>query len=172
MSLLLLRCLATPFRDHETPKGAFPRRDTRRRRFSTMVRSDPRGMLVLDDLMEEAGHDKHVLDLFTKESHHRGITVLYLCQDLFPPGRFAKTISRNAHYIIAFKNPRDQTGLRTLLLQAFPDRWKSILKLFNECTQHPYGYIMIDMHPASDDRFCLFSNVTVRDGPTVAYEHL
>ena len=48
------------------------------------------GMLVLDDLMEEAGNDKRVLDLFTKESHHRGITVLYLCQDLFPPGRFAK----------------------------------------------------------------------------------
>ena len=51
------------------------------------------GVLVLDDLMEEAGHDKRVLDLFTKESHHRGITVLYLCQDLFPPERFAKTIS-------------------------------------------------------------------------------
>ena len=58
------------------------------------------GVLVLHDLMEEPSNDKHVLDLVTKESHHRGITVFYLCQDLFPPGRFAKTISRNAHYII------------------------------------------------------------------------
>ena len=85
------------------------------------------GVLVLDNIMEEAGHDKRVHDRFTKESHYGGITVLYLCQDLFPPGRFAKTISRNAHYIIAFNNPRDQTGLRTLLLQTFPDRWESIL---------------------------------------------
>ena len=39
------------------------------------------GVLVLDDLMEEGGQDKRVLDLFTKDSHHRNITVLYLTQD-------------------------------------------------------------------------------------------
>ena len=65
------------------------------------------GVLVLDDLMDEGSHDKRVLDLFTKHSHHQGVTVLYLCQDMFPVGRYAKSISRNAHYIVAFKNPRD-----------------------------------------------------------------
>ena len=39
------------------------------------------GVLVLDDLMEEGGQDKRVLDFFTKDSHHRNITVLYLTQD-------------------------------------------------------------------------------------------
>ena len=34
------------------------------------------GVLVLDDLMEEGGNDKRVLDLFTKHSHHQNITVL------------------------------------------------------------------------------------------------
>ena len=43
------------------------------------------GVLVLDDLMEEGAQDKRVLDLFTKDSHHRNITVLYLTQDLFLP---------------------------------------------------------------------------------------
>ena len=42
------------------------------------------GLLVLDDLMEEGGQDKRVLDLFTKDSHHRNYTVLNLTQDLFP----------------------------------------------------------------------------------------
>ena len=69
------------------------------------------GVLLLDDLMEEGGQDKRVLDLFTKDPHHRNITVLYLTQDLFPPGKFSRTIKRNAHYIVAFKNPRDQTGI-------------------------------------------------------------
>jgi len=78
------------------------------------------GVLVLDDLMEEGGQDKRVLDLFTKDSHHCNITVLNLTQDLFPPGKFCKTINRNAHYIVAFKNPLDQRGIRTILLQAFP----------------------------------------------------
>ena len=93
------------------------------------------GVLVLDDLMEEGGQDKRVLDLFTKDSHHRNITVLYLTQDLFPPpGKFSKTINRNAHYIVAFKNPRDQTDIPTILLQAFPDRWRQVLPLFKRIT--------------------------------------
>ena len=66
------------------------------------------GLLVLDDLMAEGGNDKWVLDLFTKHSHHQNVTVLHLCQDMFPPGKYAKSISRNAHYLLAFKNPRDQ----------------------------------------------------------------
>ena len=98
------------------------------------------GVLVLDDLTEEGGQDKRVLDLFTKDSHHRKITVLYLMQDLFPPGKFSKTINRNAHYILAFKNPRDQTGIRTILLQAFPDRWRQVLRLFKRITSRPFGY--------------------------------
>ena len=48
------------------------------------------GVLVLDDLMEEGGQDKRVLDLFTKDSHHRHITVLFLTQDLFPLASFPR----------------------------------------------------------------------------------
>ena len=55
------------------------------------------GLLVLDDLMAEGGEDKALLDLFTKHSDHQNITLLYLCQDMFPPGKYAKSISRNAH---------------------------------------------------------------------------
>jgi len=88
------------------------------------------GILVLDDLMDEGSNDKSVLDLFTKHSHHQNITVIYLCQDLFPPGKYAKTISRNAHYVVAFKNPRDQLGLRNLLLQSFPTQWQEVLETF------------------------------------------
>ena len=77
------------------------------------------GLLVVDDLMEEGGRDKLLLDIFSKHSHHRNVSVLYLTQDIFPPGKFSKTISRNANYIVVFKNPRDKTGIRTLLIQAF-----------------------------------------------------
>ena len=92
------------------------------------------GVLVLDDLMDEGSHDKRVLDLFTKHSHHQGVTVLYLCQDMFPVGRYAKSISRNAHYIVAFKNPRDQLGVRNVMLQSFPTTWKDTLETFHQAT--------------------------------------
>ena len=89
--------------------------------------------------MEEGGQDKRVLDLFTKDFHHRNITMLYLTQDLFPAGKFSKTINRNAHYIVAVKNPRDHTGIRTILLQAFPDRWRQVLCLLKRVMSRPFG---------------------------------
>ena len=58
------------------------------------------GLLVLDDLMEEGRNNKPVLDLFTNHFHHQNITVTYLCQDMFPLGNYAKSISKNIHYII------------------------------------------------------------------------
>ena len=66
------------------------------------------GLLVLDDLMAEGGEDKESLDLFTKHSRHQNIPVLYLCKDMFPPRKYARSISRNAQ----FKNPRDQLGMK------------------------------------------------------------
>ena len=124
------------------------------------------GLLILDDLMEEGGNDKRVLDLFTKHSHHRHITVLYLCQDLFPPGKYAKTISRNALYVVAFKNSRDQLGIRNLMMQAFPTYWRDALRVYEEVTQPSYGYLMLDLHPASDDRYRLFADLLKGQGWT------
>ena len=124
------------------------------------------GVLVLDDLMDEGSHDKHLLDLFTKHSHHQNVMVLYLCQDMFPVGKYAKSISRNAHYIVAFKNPLDQLGVRNVLLQSFPTTWKDSLETFHQATTRPYGYLMLDLHPASSDQQHLLSHLLKNEGWT------
>ena len=77
------------------------------------------GILVLDDLMRNCSEDERILDLFTKVSYRCDVTCIYLSQNLFPPGKFSQSFSRNAHYIIAFNNPRDTLGFRTLAQQAF-----------------------------------------------------
>ena len=122
------------------------------------------GLLVLDDLMAEGGNDKRVLDLFTKHSHHQNVTVLYLCQDMFPPGKYAKSISRNAHYIIAFKNPRDQLGMRNLLLQAFPTQWQVLQDTFQRLTERRFGYMVLDLHPGSSDDHRILSHLLRDEG--------
>ena len=134
----------------------------------TKTRS-PGGLLIMDDLMDEGSNDKRVLDLFTRDSHHRNITVVYLIQDLFPPGKYAKTISRNAHYIVAFKNPRDQTGIRILLQQMFPLHWRHALEVYNKATSRPFGYLMLDLHPAADDQYRLYTNLLQDEGYTHTY---
>ena len=114
--------------------------------------------------MEEGGNDKRVLDLFTKHSHHQNVTVVYLCQDMFPPGKYAKSISRNAHYIVAFKNPRDQLGMRNLLLQAFPTQWQHVQDTFRRVTDRPFGYLFLDLHPKSTDDRRILSQLLKEEG--------
>ena len=128
------------------------------------------GLLVMDDLINESSGDKRVLDLFTKFSHHQNITVLYLCQDMFPNGKYAKSISRNAHYIVAFKNPRDQLRVGNVLYQSFPTTWKNVLEVYREATSRPYGYLMLDLHPSSDDDVRLLSHLLAREGWTRCYQ--
>ena len=52
---------------------------------------------------------------------------------------------------ICFKSPRDKTGIRNLLLQVYPDKWRRVLQLFLRLTARPFGYFMLDLHPASDE---------------------
>ena len=50
-------------------------------------------LVVLDDLMSQCSNDKRMSDLFTRASHHHGMTVLYLTQNLFLPAKLSRTIS-------------------------------------------------------------------------------
>ena len=67
------------------------KRLTQRRTWSTcgsglptaaMFDSTTRNLIVIDDIMAET--DERVTTLFTKKSHHRNTSVLYLVQNLFP----------------------------------------------------------------------------------------
>ena len=57
-----------------------------------------RNLIVLDDLMAQTGKDRRVADLFTKESHHRNLSVTGIVQNIFHQGKEMRNISFNAHY--------------------------------------------------------------------------
>src|ERR1043165_1896802 len=79
-----------------------------------------RTLLVIDDLMNET--DERVTMLFTKISHHRNVSVLYLTQNLFYRSKHTRTISLNAHYMVLYKNVRDSTQIANLARQMFPGK--------------------------------------------------
>ncbi len=37
-----------------------------------------RNIIVLDDLMVQSGKDRRIVDLFTKGSHHKNLSVIYI----------------------------------------------------------------------------------------------
>ena len=77
-----------------------------------------RHLVIIDDLMSET--DEKITSLFTKKSHHRNISVIYIVQNVFNKGKENRTISLNSHYIVLFKNPRDASQITHLAKQMYP----------------------------------------------------
>ena len=55
-----------------------------------------RNLIVVEDQMIEAGKDNRIVDLFTKGSHHRNLSVIYTVQNLFHQGKGNRSISLNS----------------------------------------------------------------------------
>ena len=68
-------------------------------------------IIVLDELMTQVTRSEDVLFLFTVTAHHRCCSVIFLTQNLFMPGKYARSISLNCHYAIMFRNFRDNRSV-------------------------------------------------------------
>jgi len=75
-------------------------------------------LLIIDDLGQET--NETIANMFTKGSHHRNVSVIFLAQNLFPKNKFARTMSLNVHYMVLFKNPRDVSQFANLARQMYP----------------------------------------------------
>ena len=126
---------------------------------SDMDRGHDHSLVVLDDLMSQCSNGQRVADLFTRGSHHRGISVLYLTQNLFLLGKLSRTISLNSHYLVIFRNPRNSLDISTLAKQMFPGRTDYLMESFRDATSRPYGYLVIDCHQLTPENMRLRTNI-------------
>lgn len=101
-------------------------------------------LIVLDDLMNDV-YSRKVSELFTKISHHRGISVILITQNLFHSGPCSRDISLNSKYIVVFKNPRDKLQAAHLIRQVYPENWRGLHKAYLDATKNPFGYLLIDL---------------------------
>ena len=119
-----------------------------------------RNLIVFDAKMTEAGKDNRILNLFTKGSHHRNLSVTYIVQNLFHQGKGNRSISLNSHYLVFFKNPRDKLQILTLAKQMYPSKTAWFIKLYEEEVQRPFGYLFVGLRPTTPDRRRLRTNVS------------
>ncbi len=108
-------------------------------------------ILVVDDLMDSDAAAGLMSDIFTKFSHHRNITCIFILQNLFPKFKQARTISLNAHYIVLMKNNRDKAQVRHLASQSFPGNAKYLIDSYEDATLSPYSYLLLDFKPETTD---------------------
>jgi len=114
-------------------------------------------LLIIDDLMDSV--NKFVANIFTKISHHRNLSVVYVYQNLFDKSKYHRTISLNSHYIMLLRNPRDTQPVANLARQIFASDWYVATDAYRKATREQYRYLLFDLHPSTEDRLRLRTNI-------------
>ena len=114
-------------------------------------------IIVIDDLMDDLNQETK--NLFTKVSHHRRISVILIVQNLFNQNKNMRTISLNSHYIILMKGIRNIQQIEYLGRQIYGSKAKQLVKIFKHATERPYSYLVIDLHPRSNDKYRLRTRI-------------
>jgi hypothetical protein len=120
-----------------------------------------RFLLIIDDLTNET--NQNVCNLFTKLSYHRTVSVVFITQNVYHRNRFIRTMNLNTHYIVLFKNPRDANQVTPLARQIYPGKSKFVVEAFKDATKNPYGYLLIDLKPKTDERYRIHTNILPDD---------
>ena len=114
-------------------------------------------LVIIDDLQDEVSSSKPVEQLFTRDSHHKNISVIYINQNLFYQGKHSRTIALNTHYTILFRNPRANSQLRVLRSQA---GLKHLEQAYDDVMNNDqFGYLLIDLSPFSKTKYKLRTRI-------------
>uniref|UniRef100_A0ABD2WZR4 Uncharacterized protein n=1 Tax=Trichogramma kaykai TaxID=54128 RepID=A0ABD2WZR4_9HYME len=118
-------------------------------------------------MRESSNND--VLDLFTKGSHHKNLSVIFLTQNIFHQGKGQRDISLNTKYIVLFKNPRDRAQIWHLAQQVFPEDPKFLVEAFTDATRLPHSYLFLDLTQSTRDELRFRSCIFPDDDKNYAY---
>lgn len=119
-------------------------------------RSEGRTLLVLDDLMTNL--KASFLDtLFTRGSHNWGVSVALVTQHLFT--KELRVARNNAHYLCLMRNPSGELQIRNLASQCFPAKLPYFMEAYRDATAEQFSYLIVDMHPSTDDRLRLRTQI-------------
>ena len=125
------------------------------------LETEPGSLLVIDDLMAECS--KEIKDWHIRKSHHNQTTTITLSQNLFDKGKDHRTTTLNAHYIILFKNPRDNSQVSHFAKQFSPGENRFVVSCFQDATRAPHSYILFDLKQNTNNLFRVRSSVFPRE---------
>jgi hypothetical protein len=115
-------------------------------------------LLVMDDLLMEGDRKKSgVTQLFTKGAHHWNCSCIHIVQNLFYGN--IRTARINSHYLILMRNPSDKLQVCQLARQLFPTKQNDFLEAYSDATKEPYGYLVVDLAPNTNEKLRLRSHV-------------
>lgn len=128
-------------------------------------------IIILDDLARRIVNSQNMEELFTMGVHHRKLSVIYINQNMYCQGKFARTINLNTHFMVLLKNPRDVSQVACLARQVFPGQSKAMVEAYQDCMLKKIGYLVVDLSPHAEEDHRLRTNI-FKDEVTIIYKTL
>lgn len=124
-------------------------------------------LVVIDD--GQYNLNKTIAEIATKFSHHSGVTMILLLQNLFAGTIHARNISLSTQFIVLFNNLRDRNQIKVLARQLnwsrgdVPYTW--LYNCYEEAMRdRKYNNFVIDLSQNQNDMFRARSNIFNEDG--------
>jgi len=116
-------------------------------------------ILVVDDLGLESCTSAEISNIFTRKSHHNLISIILIWQNIFNPGKFARTIALNSEYLVLFKNCRDKSSINYLARQFSPTNSNFLINSFNHATMNAHSSLFLDFRQKTEEEIRVRSNI-------------
>lgn len=153
--------------ERNCPRLSFHQGIPTREEMEDFTANGKHNLIVLDDLMHVVVDNAEMELLFTQGCHHRKLSVIFVTQQLFYQGKKARTIALNTWYMVLLKNLRNVAQVSTLGRQLFPGKGNALANAYQDCLKTPYGYLVVDMAPNTNDLYRLRTNVFPGEDPLI-----
>jgi len=111
-------------------------------------------LLILDDLITNLHKNPDAEKLFSVFSHHFDMSCIVILHSIF----YSKTVRNmrlNCSYLCLFKNNADKLSVRYLASQLYPNNRNFFIQSFEDATQNPHSYLLVDVHKDTPKEFRL-----------------
>ena len=121
-----------------------------------------RTLLVIDDLLQKLSGSDDLLELFTQRSHHRGVSVILVSQNIFSHSKIFRTVKLNCTNYYLTRHNSDLNQLNYFARQIEPNgETARFTDAYNMATKNKqYGGLFISIDPKTPDifKYIIFEN--------------
>ena len=112
-------------------------------------------LLVFDECCQEVCNSREV-EKIAVAGRHRGLSTIYIKHNLFHKRKLGRDIELKTTHIVPFKSPREVLQVGRLSVQL--GIGLSHVDWYKDATSVPFGHLLIDLSPPTDDRLRYCTN--------------
>ena len=123
--------------------------------FDSLKNNGTKYLLIFDDSCEEICNSKAFVGI-TIAGRYQGLSTIYIKHNVFHQSRLGRDVELQNTHIVLFKSPREVMQATTLNTQL--GLGSELVDRYGDATSVPFGHLLIDLSPRTDDRLRYCTN--------------